>query len=224
MLGRRLGRVHMRAALAVVLVAIKPLLACAHIIAGGMFSTVANDNDPYFKCIAEWSGTLGGSTRVPQWLRVTSPTSEVQLGAADLVHALVFEPSLRWLIIGGEFGSSSAANPLRGALLRAELPGRSELKEWHYFYKQDAAGNLVTGPVHDLEYNRKTGALGLDMGWDLYVGGDFTVMSTKASGSVCISEECIEVPFVARCVYESDQSNPFWRFEALPASADQAVA
>ena len=148
-----------KAILAGALLAVLTPRGSGQLIVGGMFNTVAGNNDQYFKKIAQWRGMLerapnSNSEPPSQWLPMVQGTSsEFQFGVTDRVFALAFEPSQQWLIIGGDFSQEP------GALLRAgvlgELPGPSRLREWHYFYKKGAQGNLLGGPVHALEYVAK---------------------------------------------------------------------
>jgi hypothetical protein len=160
---RQLAHGQRRAAVKAVLVgALLAMLTprgSGQLIVGGMFNTVAGNNTQYFKKIAQWRGTLerapnSDSEPPSQWLSmVQGASSEFQFGVTDRVFALAFEPSLQWLIIGGDFSQEPGALLLAGEL--GELPGPSRLRAWHYFYKKGAQGNLLAGPVHALEYVAK---------------------------------------------------------------------
>lgn len=119
----------------------------AQVIAGGAFSIVAGDgSSPDFRNVARWQGT-GNVSTAPEWLKTVSTNSGVKFLPSDRVNALVFDPSKRWLIIGGEFQDPNSQHS--GSLIRAEMPGPSEFTVLYHFYKQSdnpsATGSLFGG-------------------------------------------------------------------------------
>ena len=177
----------------------------AQVIAGGAFSRVAgDDSSPDFRNVARWQGTGNVSTAPPEWLKTMSRNSGIMFLPSDRVNALVFDPSKRWLIIGGEF--QEPTSPHSGSLIRAEMPGPSEFTVLYHFYKQ--SGNpKPTGSLYALEY----WANSHPVGWELYVGGDFTGIShLRGNYNPTVAR------YVARCVYSTDES--FTCF-ALPSDA-----
>jgi hypothetical protein len=210
--GGNAGRMNLhllsRAVLAAVLAVLEPVVfqACsstAQLVAGGSFSKAAVSG---IKALAQWHGILAGSNA--EWLRVGTTS----FGASEDVRVLTFDPSQRWLIVGGTY----FAGELQGSLLRTELPSLSEFKALQFFFKFNAEGKIRPhGEVYALEYRARPhdDLHAAGEAWDLFIGGDFDKMSNTKNDPSPVTAR-----FVARCVFKREPGSLYGSpsFTSLP--------
>ena len=188
--------------------------ASARLVAGGAFGKAAGlDN---LRKLVQWRGMHPGEPE--EWLQVSSDP----FGPMDDVRALAFDPSSRWLIVGGVFENSEKRG---GALLKFTQPLGRDPEAMQYFYAPTPSGDLkAIGKVYALEHWSKFGQAGdasNKVEWHLFVGGDFLSMSSVNSDA-----NPVEARFVARCVYTTsrDQLYGSCQFESLPPrEPDKAI-